>query len=230
VPRAASAADAVVTVSTFSKRELLDTLDVPPSAVHVVYNGIDPLFLSGDEGSPLDLSEPYILFVGAMNPRKNVARLVEAFDRAKRRLDLPHELVLIGPTDKAIFKRIDVATTDGIVLPGFVAEAELKYVYTNADAFVYPSLYEGFGLPPLEAMACGTPVVTSNVSSLPEVVGDAAELVDPTSVATISDGIERVLTDDVYRHNLVQRGYERSETFSWERAGERTLSVLQSVV
>ena len=230
VPRAATVADALVTISEFSKGEIVEVMGVSPERIRTVYYGIDPLFRSGDPGDPIDLPEEYILFVGAMNPRKNVERLVRAFDLMKRRTDLPHELVLIGPQNKTVFRNLEIEATGDIVLPGFVSKEELKFAYDNASLFAYPSLYEGLGLPPIEAMACGTPVVSSNVTSLPEVVGDAGELVDPTDTEAITRGMERVLTDEGYRCSLVERGYDRSERFTWERAGEQASSVLRSVV
>lgn len=230
VPRAAAVADALVTISEFSKREIVEVMGVSPGKIRTVYYGIDPFFRSEEPGDPLDLPDEYVLFVGAMNPRKNIERLVRAFDLLKRRTDLPHKLVLIGPQNKAVFRKLEIEFTEDIVLPGFVSKAELKFAYDDASLFAYPSLYEGLGLPPIEAMACGTPVLASNVSSLPEVVGDAGELVDPRSTEAIARGMERVLTDERYRNRLVQRGYERSEGFTWERATDRLVQLLEEVV
>jgi len=230
VPPAARAADALVTVSEFSKREIVAEFGVDPSKVHVVYNGIDPLYLNDDPGEPTDLPDEYVLYVGAFNPRKNVSRLVEAFSRLKGETDLDHDLVLVGPGNKQIFENLKIDETADVRTPGYLSDRELKFAYRNADAFAYPSLYEGFGLPPLEAMACGTPVVASTAASLPEVLDDAALLVDPRSTGAIREALERVFTDEECRRKLIARGSARNERFTWERAGRKTLEVLRSVV
>jgi glycosyltransferase involved in cell wall biosynthesis len=228
VPPAARAADALVTVSEFSKREIVAEFGVDPSKVHVVYNGIDPLYLNDDPGEPTELPDEYVLYVGAFNPRKNVSRLVESFSRLKHETDLDHDLVLVGPGNKQIFENLEIDETADVRTPGYLSDRELKFAYRNADAFAYPSLYEGFGLPPLEAMACGTPVVASTAASLPEVLDDAAVLVDPQSVGAIRGGIERVLTDKECQRRLVERGYLQSERFTWVRSKERILSLFQA--
>lgn len=225
VPRAATAADTITTVSLFSKEEIVNTLSIPPSKVDVVYNGVDSLFFEESSGEAFDLPDQYLLYVGAMNPRKNVRRLIEAFDRLKHRTDLPHKLVLVGPDNKHIFQSMDIEATSEVVLPGYVTQRELKFAYDNAAAFVFPSLYEGFGLPPLEAMACGTPVVASNATSLPEVLGDAAVLVDPKNTAVISDAIERVIRDEGLRRQLVEKGREQAQSFHWKRVGSDMMSI-----
>ena len=230
VPRAARAADLVTTDSEFSKSEIVDVVGISPEKIRVVHCGIDDLYRSADPGDPFDLPERYVLFVGALNPRKNVSRLLQAFDQLKSTTDLPHKLVLIGPRNKKIFQNLEIEATDDVLLPGFVTERELKYAYRNADLFAYPSLYEGFGLPPVEAMACGTPVLSSTVSSLPEVIGDAGELADPTSTDAIARGMERVLCDREYRDRLVDRGRERAERFTWERTADEFIHLLEEIV
>ena len=230
VPRAARVADLVTTDSEFSKSEIIDVVGISPDKVRVVHCGIDNLYRSSDPGDPLDLPKQYVLFVGALNPRKNVSRLLQAFDALKSTTDLPHKLVLIGPRNKKIFQKLDIEATDDILLRGFVSERELKYAYRNADLFAYPSLYEGFGLPPIEAMACGTPVVSSTVSSLPEVIGDAGELVDPTDTEAIARGMEHVLRDSQYRDTLVERGRERAERFTWGRAADEFIRLFEEIV
>lgn len=230
VPRAAVVADALVTISEFSKGEIVEVMGISPKKIETVYYGIDPLFCSDEPGDSLDLPTEYILFVGAMNPRKNIERLVRAFDLLKHRTDLAHKLVLIGPQNKTVFQELEIEATDDLVLPGFVSKEQLKFAYDNASLFAYPSLYEGLGLPPIEAMACGTPVLSSNVTSLPEVIGDAGELVDPRSTATIADGMERVLTDREYRDRLVERGRKRAARFTWEQAADRIVQLFKEIV
>ncbi|MFC7230109.1 glycosyltransferase family 4 protein (plasmid) [Salinirubellus salinus] len=251
VPRAVAAADAVTTISQFSKEEIIKHLPVEESDVHVIHNGLAEPYLDAaragpatqqsasalvaDGGEPshdgvaAELPDRYVLFVGSLNPRKNVARLVEAFARLKRETGLPHELVMAGPSPKRIFQQLDVdAATErdaAITSVGFVSDAELRGLYRGADCFAFPSLYEGFGLPPLEAMAMGTPVVTSSVSSLPEVCGNAAVLVNPYDVGAIRNGIEEVLTDERLAEGLVTDGRTQVRRYTWERAARQFVRV-----
>jgi glycosyltransferase involved in cell wall biosynthesis len=226
IPRAADVADAVVTVSEFSKREIVSHLGIGPDKIRVVYNGVDEYFFEPGDGDPFDLPDSYVLYVGAINPRKNVERLVEAFNRLDGGPGIPEKLVLIGPERKAIFKAVDLEDSTAIVTPGYVTRAELKYAYTHADLFAFPSLYEGFGLPPLEAMACGTPVVAGEAGALPEVLGDAAEFVDPSDVDAIARGIQRVLTNQGCANDLVLRGSERVKKYTWEGAVDTLVNML----
>ncbi|WP_101297045.1 glycosyltransferase family 4 protein [Halegenticoccus soli] len=226
VPPAARAAENIITISNFSKREIETTLSLPGSKIRVVYPGLKSVYLDDVPATECDLPDEYILYVGALNPRKNVSGLIRAYRRLKD--EIPHKLVLIGPGNHAIFKNLNIEESDDIVRPGYLTERELKFAYANADAFVFPSHYEGFGLPPLEAMACGTPVVASRATALPEVLGDAAELVDSSSVDAIAEGIERVLTDPEYSQLLVEKGRERAGLYTWEKAGRQTLAVLKA--
>lgn len=180
-----------------------------------------------------ELPEQYVLYVGSHNPRKNIAGLIEAFAQLKRQTTLPHELVMAGPSPKRIFQQVDVdasAERDAALTSvGFVSDAELRRLYESAACFAFPSLYEGFGIPPLEAMAMGTPVVASNTTALPEVCGDAAVLIDPHDTAAIRDGIERVLTNDVLAEDLVARGRTRAQQFTWETAASQMMDVARDV-
>lgn len=218
VPRAANAADALVTVSEFSKREIVAHLGVDPETVHVAYNGIDEDFREPGGETPVDLPDRYVLYVGAMNPRKNVGGLVRAFHRLRETTTLPQELVLVGPEDDLVYDDVEIADETAVVTPGYLTRGELKYAYAHADLFAFPSLYEGFGLPPLEAMARGTPVVAGDATALPEVLGDAAEFVDPEDVADIAAGMRRVLEDEAYAAELVRRGRDQAAQYTWERA------------
>lgn len=230
VPRGARVADAVLTVSEFSKREIVSQIGIDPSKIQVAYNGLHEEFHTPGEGTPCEMPESYVLYVGAMNPRKNVSGLVEAFHRLDGSADVPDRLVLVGPENDLIFKEVDIDDTTDVLTPGYLTRGELKYAYTHADLFAYPSLYEGFGLPPLEAMACGTPVVAGDAASLPEVLGDAAELVDPHDMAAIADGMRRVLGDPEYAEELVRRGREQAAKYTWERTANAVLDVLCSCV
>ncbi|WP_277542865.1 glycosyltransferase family 4 protein [Haloarcula laminariae] len=225
VPRAARVADMVITVSEFSKDEIVTHLGIRPGKISVVHNGIEDLFLSDDPGDEIELPDRYVLFVGAMNPRKNVTRLLEAA------AGLPDdtELVMIGPDNKAAFDSLDVTVPENVRVLGYVTKRELKYAYRNADCFIFPSLYEGFGLPPLEAMACGTPVVAGDAGALPEVLGEAAEFVDPESVADIQRGVNTVLTSRNGEDGAASKGRDRAKAFSWENAGENLRGVFEDL-
>jgi glycosyltransferase involved in cell wall biosynthesis len=219
----------ILTVSEASKRDILRFFDIPPEKVLVIYNAIDARFLGPADHERMDLvrqryqlDHPFVLYVGNIKRHKNVERLIDAFGRA--RVGGPDDLRLIIIGDEiskhpALRQAVHKHRLDKHVrFLGFQPHETLAAFYRLARAFVFPSLYEGFGLPPLEAMACGTPVVTSNVSSLPEVAGDAALLVDPYDADAIADGIRRAVTDESLRADLIARGLARARTFSWSQS------------
>ena len=227
----------VIAVSQNTQREIEAHFGVDPGKIRLVYNGISPRFAPAPPAAVTAVRERYALperfalYVGNLEPRKNLTRLVHAFRMAKRRAGFPHALVLAG--QKAwlygeIEKAIEEAREDvEIVTAGYIPAEELPALYSAADLFLYPSLYEGFGLPVLEAMACGAPVITSNTSSLPEVAGDAGRLVDPFSVEAMAAAIAEVLTDDALRREMAEKGKEQAKRFSWDRAARETLQVLR---
>lgn len=188
----------------------------------------DPSFAEPvDRPGHPELAQPYVLAVGTLEPRKNLERLLDAWLQLEPAVRDAHELALVGPRgwdDEAIVAKAQAA---GARLLGRVSDAELRALYAGAAAFAYPSLYEGFGLPPLEAMAAGAPVLTSNRSSLPEVVGDAAVLVDPTSTDAIADGLRTLLTDRALAGRLRDAGRARAAQFSWDRTAAETLAALR---
>ncbi len=214
----------ILTVSEFSKIKILEWSNMPDENVIVVGNGVDNKFSAiGPRYNP---GYPYLLYVGNRKPHKNIDRLLKAFAQSKLSDDL--KLVMSGEPD------IDTATLikelkleDRVVFVGLIDDDKLPEFYRGAVAFIFPSLYEGFGLPPLEAMACGTPVLTSNVTSLPEVVGDAARMVDPYDVDAIAEGIQRLIGDDNLRKELSQKGLARAKLFSWDRTAELVWSILK---
>jgi glycosyltransferase involved in cell wall biosynthesis len=232
--RALERAARIFAVSEASKRELIRVFSLPEKKIEVVYNALDERFLR--EPLPADADRilerhaveyPFVLYAGNIRPHKNLTRLIEAFAVVKGELrDHPElgklKLIVIGDelTKHPDLRRAVVRTRmrEEVRFLGFVPHGVLRVFYARARAFLFPSLYEGFGLPPLEAMAHGTPVVTSNVSSLPEVFGPAALLVNPENVFDIARGIRSVLTDESLRGELIEHGYERVKRYSWERA------------
>jgi len=226
----------VIAVSGATRDDLVRAYGVPPVRIAIVHHGLDPVFRPVDEGerrrvrARYQLDRPYFLFVGTLQPRKNYERLLRAFDRFA--IGNPtHELVLIGGRGwqagrleralRAMRSRASVRVL------GYVEDADLPPLYGGAVALAFPSLYEGFGLPALEAMGCGTPVLASNSSSLPEVVADAGLLVDPLDVDAIADGLSRLATDEPLRRELGVRGRARAASFTWERAAQETLAQLR---
>ena len=237
---AARRSDCILTVSEASKRDILHLFNVPPEKIVVVYNAIDSHFsVTPSEEAVARVRERYqldhqfILYVGNIKPHKNLVRLIEAFDQLRRGGLEELKLLIIGdqisklPALRRAVHRHKLHKQ--VRFLGYLSDDQLAILYRLASAFVFPSLYEGFGLPPLEAMASGTPVVTSNVSSLPEVVGDAAVLVNPYDVDAIVDGVRRVLTDPALAANMRRKGIERAREFSWERSVAKTWAVYQTI-
>lgn len=219
-------ASAVITDSEFSKGEILSWVSIPESKVHVVSLGVGGQF--GTEAEPLSLAYEYLLYVGNRKSHKNVSRLLEAFGRAA--LDPDMRLVFSGAADHETAKLAnDLGLDKRIVFFGEATEEQLAGLYQGAIALVLPSLLEGFGLPALEAMACGTPVVASSSSSIPEVVGDAAILFDPNYVQDLANAMQQVASDNRLRTEMISKGLERARLFSWERTAEQVLSILRDV-
>jgi glycosyltransferase involved in cell wall biosynthesis len=227
----------VIVISESTRQDVIARLHVPAERVRTIPCGVDSSFrplpaadvdaFRREKGLP----QRFILFIGTIEPRKNVGRLAEAF--ADLVMSAPREtadlhLVIaggIGWMFDAILARIqDLPMRDRIHLPGYVPEEEKPLWYNAATCFCYPSLYEGFGLPPLEAMACGVPVIASDVSSLPEVVGDAGIMVPPTDTDALTDALHRVLFDAALRAELAQRGLARASRFSWAEAARQTVA------
>lgn len=227
----------ILTDSEFSKREIVELLSVPEHKVSVV--SCAPSLTSdvapfADLKQKYKITHPYVLYVGTIEPRKNLSRLVNAFAQLKERENLPHQLVLAGGKgweNEDIYQTVDKMFHNGeVIFTGYVTNAEKNALYQNAELFVFPSLYEGFGIPPLEAMTFGCPVVSSNAASLPEVVGDAAELVDPMNVESIADGMWKVLSDDLYRAELVQKGYKQAKKFNWDGSAKKLMQICREVL
>jgi glycosyltransferase involved in cell wall biosynthesis len=225
-------ADWFIAVSRYTADDLIRRTGVTASRVDVVYHGVDPAFATpapGDPPAPAD--PPYLLAVGGVSPRKNTRRVIEAFSRWRarggRRRD--YTLRVSGTSVDPHFQREGAALPEGVSLLGYVDKAELRRQYTGAAALLYPSIYEGFGLPIIEAMACGTPVVTSRTASAPEIAGGAAILVDPFAVEDIEAGIEQV-TQPNEASRLRVLGQERARRFQWSAAASQTLEIYRRLV
>src|ERR1700719_1979453 len=236
----------VIAVSQFTKNEIEKLLSIPDRRIEVVYNAIDERFLHG-HATQADreliaqrylVNYPFILYAGAIRPHKNVVRIIEAFSALKSELQKDQQfpdlkLIIIGDdlSSHPRLRRTVVRSgvQNDVRFLGFVPIEVLRIFYDVAKIFVFPSLYEGFGLPPLEAMAHGTPVVTSNTSSLPEVAGNAALLVNPENVFEIRRGLQRALLDPALRERMKQRGYEQAQRFSWTNSVSRILEIYRGV-
>jgi len=226
----------IITISEATKSDIIKFYKVPGEKIHVIYPGIKPSLSSNSHMSNEDLKKKYaidskfILFVGTLQPRKNIARLIEAFSLQN---DKEVKLVIVGKKGWKYEEILEAPKKFGceekVVFLNFVPEQDLQVLYKNAELFAFPSLYEGFGLPVLEAMKFNCPVLTSNVSSLPEAGGDAAHYCNPESTESIKEGIEKIIEDRKYRENLIEKGKENIKKFSWEKAAKETLAVLTEV-
>ncbi len=222
--------------SEATRRDLVSQYGVDASKIDVVYPGVEGLQRAPDDRiaaarAKYGLRGRYLLFLGTLQPRKNIRRLIEAFVcYLQNHAEDDISLALAGKRGWLIddvLSEVQKTQQARIVMPGYIADEDVAAVFSGALALVFPSLYEGFGFPVLEAMRCGTPVLCSNTSSLPELAGDAAILVDPLDVRAIADGIGRLVGDPTLRTDLVQRGYRQAEQFTWKRAAEQTLAALE---
>lgn len=257
-------ANFAIAISESTKRDLITYFGAVPQQVRVIYCGVDPAFsptnnVEPTSGVPSDgnlqnakppvethrfaednlrtkysLPEKFILFLGTIEPRKNISRLIRAFAAAKREAKLPHHLILVGAVgwkhSEINRAAVDAGIVNEVRFIGYAPQDELASWYRAADLFVYPSLYEGFGLPPLEAMACGTPVLTSNTSSLPEVVGKAGIMVAPEDERGLADAIIRALTDRVLLDEMRTSSLRQAQKFTWASAAHETAGVYREVL
>ena len=245
VPSSARRATSIITDSEFSRRDIVRYCRVPARKVHVAHLGVAPGFAAQDPHVARAYIErqygvdarPIVLFVSELNPRKNVANLVRAFAQVRRSHgNPPCQLLLVGEKrDPAYYQQlVDLINqehlTSDVRFMGYVPSEDLPAFYSAASVFAYVSLYEGFGLPAIEAMMSGVPVLASNRTSLPEVVGDAGVLVDPDDVSGMADGLRALLADDALRSRLVAAGYKRSEMFTWERTAQITHRVYEQAL
>ena len=232
-------ADQVISDSKTTAKDITMIYKYPESRISVVYLGIDPIFLKRYD--PVEIQRtlsrygitcPYFLFVGQQRPHKNLLTLIKSFSKVVTNLP-NHKLVIIGSVYKGYTEPQEMVTRlglqDKVKFIEYVSDEDLAHFYNGATSLVYPSLYEGFGLPILEAMACGTPVITSNVAAIAEIAGESAFLVEPTNVDQLAEAMLSVATDQQLRSSLVEKGLQHSRKFTWERAAHQTLEVYRRV-
>jgi glycosyltransferase involved in cell wall biosynthesis len=236
LPFVLARADAVVTISESSKKDIIQCCRIAEEKVQVILLGVDARFKPGiapDSEFIRSLPERFILNIGTLEARKNLPRLLEAYALAREK-GLTHKLLIGGARGWRLSNLAGIveryALENHVIFLGFVEDADLPALYGRADFFVYPSTYEGFGMPILEAMACGTPVITSNCSSMPEVAGDAAVLVDPLDTTDLATRMLELADSQELRESLRQRGLARAACFSWEKTARETLSVYERLL
>ena len=231
-------ADAILAVSQFTKQEILKTFDLDEGKIHVVYNGVDMVPDKSEDARQVleaeyGIRSDYILFVSTIEPRKNLITLVKAYELLKKKYSIKESFVIVGKRgwgynetlnyiEKSIFR-------DSIILTGFVPTQHLPLFYSNASLFVYPSLMEGFGIPPIEAMQCGCPTLTSNTSSLPEVVQHPEMMFDPEDIYQIVERIVRILREPAFREDNIGKGMENAKRFSWRESAEQIISIYNTL-
>ena len=231
-PLCATRADKVIAVSENTKKDIVRFFHVQDNNIHVIFLGVHHAFPIEKEAKDLCLPEEYLLFIGAMEPRKNLVRLIQAYSLLKNKIK--EKLVLAGPKGSAYQKIMEeiekLQLQKDILFTGYVEESLVPNLFKKAKIFIFPSLYEGFGLPVLEAMAHGTPVITTGNSSLPEVCKECAVYIEATDVEGISKAIFFLLQQQSLRESLKQKGLERSQQFSWEKTALKTIETYHSVV
>ena len=234
-------ADKIVAISESTKSEITKFLDVSADKISVIYMAYDSDIYKAEKDvlkikkikQRYNIPGNYILYLGSLKPHKNIERLIQAFSQLKIKGKIDHKLIISGAPgihhERIITMASQLTMDKEIVFTGYFPQNDLPALMAGADLFVFPSLYEGFGIPPLEAMASGVPVVASNSYSLPEVVGDAAVIIDPYSAESIANGMYKVLSDAGLQNQLRQKGFKRAKLFSWENTARKTLQLLEDV-
>lgn len=236
VPRSIKKATHIITISENSKQEIIETYGTRSDKISLIYPAIDheayqpqPKTAIAKLKRKLKIEGNYILYTGTLEPRKNIVRLVEAYAHLPKELQQKYQLVL-GGAKGWLNDELDQTLSKYKHLPiqllGYVADDDLPALYTGAGVFLYPSIYEGFGIPPLEAMACGTPVITSNTSSLPEVVGKAAILIDPIKTTDITKALVQVLENPKTQQTMAQAGLKQAKKFNWHDSSDKLLTIV----
>ncbi|ATW27003.1 glycosyltransferase family 4 protein [Candidatus Formimonas warabiya] len=240
MPRILEEADHVITVSEHSKKDLQKLMGVSEKMISVIHEAPESTYkpikrevAKARIQNKYGISGRFILYIGGFNPRKNLRGLINAYHKIYKDTKIPCKLVILGKPSRdyvGLVELVESLNLGGWVLfPGFIPMQDLPFFYNASDLFVYPSFYEGFGLPPIEALACGTPTIVSNVSSLPEVVGDAALLINPHDLLSLATTMHRVLTEPDLEQDLRKRGPKRAQNFSWTKTAAQTIKVYQDV-
>lgn len=237
IPLSLARASRIITVSETSRRDIIKIYNIAERKVVSIYNGVGEEFVKPSQEKKeavmkkYNLPEKFILYVGTLQPRKNVPALLEAFQCLVSKWEIPGlKLVIVGGKGHNYDSRIDGVVkryhlTDKVLFPGYIDSQDLPSVYASARLFVFPSLYEGFGIPLIEAMGVGTPVVASNQSCLPEVVGEGGMVVDPHNTEMLAQAMRMLLTDELKRKEFIEKGYKRAAEFTWEKTAKKTLEL-----
>ncbi|MDF2505631.1 glycosyltransferase family 1 protein [Clostridium sp.] len=240
MPRIIDESNAIITVSEYSKKDILRFFPINPDKIFVTPLAADSMYKPLDKdqckkylSNKYNIKSPYILYLGGFSSRKNVSGLIKAYEKVSNEIKEDIKLVICGSkkddVENLMKIKLHSKVEENIIFTGFIPNEDLPIFYNSCEVFVYPSLYEGFGLPPLEAMNCGAPVITSNTTSIPEVVADSAILIDPINTDMLADELYKVLTNEVIRKNLSNKGLKRSLEFSWLKTAKNTLKVYENV-
>ena len=239
-PRFSKRANHIFTVSEYSKSDIIKNYQLSPDKIEVIYNGVgEGFFQRGEEknkATRLNFSKgcPYFLFVGSIHPRKNIPVLLKAFDLFKKQYGTDHKLLLCGQLFwgmseiEIVFDKMEF--NSDVIITGRVEEEKLQEIYSAAECLTYVPYFEGFGIPLAEAMASGIPIISSNTSCMPEVVGDAGLLVDPNNVEEIKNAMHRGISDNHLKKNLIQKGIERKKLFDWDKSAEKIWECMNLIV
>ncbi|WP_291583538.1 glycosyltransferase family 4 protein [Clostridium sp. UBA6640] len=233
--------DGIITVSEFSKEDISKDFNYPKEKIFVtylasekIYKPIDKVIASSILKKQYSLPNNYILYVGGFSPRKNILGLIKAYSKLPRNIMQSHNLVIAGNKGKSyeLYKKCaeEYNVDNYVIFPGFISMEYMPYLYNSASLFVYPSFYEGFGLPPIEAMACGIPVITSNATSIPEIVGDAAVLFNPNDIDELSSKLYEVLMDENIKQQIIHKGFIKNNSLSWEKTALDTLKAYKTIL
>jgi glycosyltransferase involved in cell wall biosynthesis len=241
LPQIVERCDGIITVSEFSKQDIIKAFHFPGEKIYVsylagedIYRPLDKKWCKEFLKSNYSISGDFILYVGGFSPRKGIKGVIEAFSKLIEDYKNEIYLVIAGKQGRSypIYKKLaeDLKVADKVLFPGFIPLEQLPYFYNASKLFVYPSFYEGFGLPPIEAMACGTPVVTSNATSIPEVLGDSALYVNPADVYDLFEKIRQGLEDEPLRETLITKGFQRTKQLTWEDTAKNTLQFYKEII